>query len=131
MPDTPVVEPGAAHRVEVGVKAGTRDAAGENVKGRVLEDLEIALDDVRVIDVYTILADLSTEELDRVRIELFTDLIIQESTASGALAKDFDYLIEVGFRPGVTDNVGKSSAEGIADVRVFFRNLVLLKFDCH
>ncbi len=116
MPDTPVVEPGAAHRVEVGVKAGTRDAAGENVKGRVLEDLEIALDDVRVIDVYTILADLSTEELDRVRIELFTDLIIQESTASGALAKDFDYLIEVGFRPGVTDNVGKSSAEGIADV---------------
>jgi phosphoribosylformylglycinamidine synthase len=116
MPDAVVAGDATVHRVEVGVKAGTRDAAGENVKIRAMEDLGIALDDVRVIDVYTILAQLTAEELERVRVELFTDSIVQESSVSGALADDFHFLIEVGFRPGVTDNVGRSSAEGIADV---------------
>ncbi|HIJ66607.1 MAG TPA: phosphoribosylformylglycinamidine synthase, partial [Candidatus Hydrogenedentes bacterium] len=39
-----------------------------------------------------------------------------DSALDRALARDFTYLIEVGYRPGVTDNVGKSSAEGIGDV---------------
>src|SRR5690606_5648461 len=34
----------------------------------------------------------------------------------GPLAGDFDFLIEVGFKPGVTDNVGRSTREGIADL---------------
>jgi phosphoribosylformylglycinamidine synthase len=104
-----------AHRVEVGMKPGQRDAAGDAVRGQLAEDLGIHVDDVRVVDVYTINADVNAEELERVRGELFTDPIIQESTIDASLARDFKYLVEVGFRPGVTDNVGKSAAEGVAD----------------
>ena len=97
------------------MKRALPDPAGQGVRGRLAEDLGIAVDDVRVVDVYTIDAALSAAELDQVRTELFTDPIIQESGVNTSLARDYDYLIEVGFLPGVTDNVGKSSAEGIAD----------------
>lgn len=107
---------GAAHRVEVAMKPGMGDPAGESVRKRLEEDLGIAVERVRVIDVYTIHAELTANELERVRSELFTDPIIQESAIDVSMAQDYDYLVEVGFRPGVTDNVGKSSAEGIADV---------------
>lgn len=105
-----------AHRIEVGMKRDLRDPAGEHAQHQILEDLGIVVDDVRVVDVYTINADLSPEELELVRKELFTDPIIQESKLDGQLASDFDYLIEIGYQPGVTDNIGKSSAEGIVDI---------------
>ncbi|NUM53117.1 MAG: phosphoribosylformylglycinamidine synthase [Candidatus Hydrogenedentes bacterium] len=105
----------AVHRIEVGMKQGMPDPAGLGVRARVADDLGIHIEDVRAIDVYTIHANLSTEELELVRRELFTDPIIQDSAVDSLLARDFDFAIEVGFRPGVTDNIGKSSAEGIAD----------------
>ena len=98
------------------MKPAVPDPAGAGVRDRLAEDLGIAVKDVRVIDVYTIDADLTQDEVQRVRNELFTDPVVQDSAVNASLARDFDYLIEVGFRPGVTDNVGKSSAEGICDV---------------
>ena len=104
------------HRIEVGMKKELPDPAGKSIQQQIVESLGIETEQVRVIDVFTINADLSSDELEKVRKELFTDPIIQESTLDSFLAQNFDFLIEVGFRPGVTDNVGKSSAEGIADV---------------
>jgi len=98
------------------MQPGRPDAMGERVRARLADDLGIAVDRVRVIDVYTIHAELSPKDLTRVRDELFTDPVIQESRLEQALAKDFDYLIEVGYLPGVTDNIGKSAGQGIADV---------------
>ena len=34
----------------------------------------------------------------------------------GPLLRDWDFWVEVGYRPGVTDNVGLSASEGIADL---------------
>ncbi len=98
------------------MQAGRPDAVGERVRARLGEDLGIAVERVRVVDVYTIHAELNPKELTRVRDELFTDPVIQESRLDGPLAREFDYLIEVGYLPGVTDNIGKSAAQGIADV---------------
>lgn len=124
-----MVTPGRARRVdriEVAMKPGLPDPAGQGVRSRIAEDLAIQVDDVHVIDVYTIDAALADYELERVRTELFTDPIIQESALNKSLVlhsnpagagsfPGFSYIIEVGYLPGVTDNVGKSSAEGIAD----------------
>ncbi|MCP4644428.1 MAG: phosphoribosylformylglycinamidine synthase, partial [bacterium] len=104
-----------AHRIEVGMKRDLADPAGAGVRRQVAEDLGISLDNVRVLDVYAIDAALSADELEKVRAELFTDPVIQESVANGSIALDYDFAIEVGFRPGVTDNIGKSSTEGVAD----------------
>ena len=103
-------------RLEVSVKPESRDALGESVQRGIVEDLGLSVERVRSIDVYTIDADLTPQEVERVRCELFTDPIIQESSAIQRLARDFSWVIEVGFRPGVTDNVGKTAREGIEEV---------------
>ncbi|MDQ1255529.1 MAG: phosphoribosylformylglycinamidine synthase subunit PurSL, partial [Candidatus Hydrogenedentes bacterium] len=102
-------------RIEVAMKPGMPDPAGASVRAQLAEDLGIHVDRVRVVEVYTVNMDLTDEELERVRVELFTDPVIQDSALNRSLASGYNYLVEVGFRPGVTDNVGKSSAEGIAD----------------
>jgi len=103
------------HRVEVAMKTNLPDPAGADVRERIEEDLQIRLNDVRIVDVYTIDAALDDNDLERVRRELFTDSVIQESVIDEHIGGEYDWLIEVGFRPGVTDNVGRSSAEGVAD----------------
>ncbi len=104
-----------ANRIEVAMKRGRPDPAGAAVRAQLQEDLHITVDDVRVLDVYTLNAALTADELEKVRAELFTDPIIQESAVDTAVAENFDFVIEVGFLPGVTDNVGKSSVEGVQD----------------
>jgi len=104
------------HRIEVGFKEGIRDALGEKIKKRINEDLGIEVREVKTIDVYTIDAALSNEQLNFLGENLFSDPVIQEFSIQEPLAKDFDWLVEVGFKPGVTDNVGKTTKEAIKDV---------------
>ena len=104
------------HRIEVGFKNGIRDAAGEKIKKRIIEDLKIEVEKVNTVDVYTIDADLSESQLNFLGENLFTDPVIQEFSIDKPLVKDFDWLIEVDFKPGVTDNVGKTSKGAIEDI---------------
>jgi len=104
------------HRIEVVFKENMIDALGSNVKKRIIEDLKIKVDSVKTVDVYTIDSNLSEEKLNILGENLFADPVIQDYTIDTAIAKDFVWLIEVGFKPGVTDNVGKTSKEGIEDI---------------
>jgi phosphoribosylformylglycinamidine synthase len=104
------------YRIEVGLKAKVRDAAGAAVKRNIIDDLGFAVKDVRVIRVYTILTDLPQAKVEELRKELFTDPIIEVSSLDRPLAKNFQWIIEVGFKPGVTDNVGKTSSEAVRDI---------------
>ncbi|MCK5554412.1 MAG: phosphoribosylformylglycinamidine synthase, partial [Deltaproteobacteria bacterium] len=101
------------HRIEIGLKNGMRDALGEKLKKRILEDLGLEVQSVNTISVYTIDADLSPGQLEKVASGPFSDPIAQVYSIDRPLARCFDWLIEVGFRPGVTDNVGKTGREAI------------------
>ena len=100
-------------RIAVGLKDGVRDARGERVRREIREHLGIELTSVRTIDIYTVDADLSDEEVAAAAAGPFSDPVIQKFAINAPLADDFDILIEVGFRPGVTDNVGRTSREAI------------------
>lgn len=102
-----------AWRILAGLKDGVRDARGERVKREIREHLGIALESVRTIDVYTVDAQLSDEEVAAAAFGPFCDPVVQEVAINRPLARDFDILIEVGFRPGVTDNVGRTAKEAI------------------
>lgn len=104
-----------ADRIEVTMQPGRKDAAGESVRHTLAEDLHVTAEAIRVINVYTLHADLTADELEKVRAELFTDPIIETSAVNQSLAASFDFVVEVGFRPGVTDNVGRSALEGVQD----------------
>ncbi len=108
-----------ADRIEIGVKAGIRGALGEKIRRRIIEHLGIHVDAVQTIEVYTIdsgltgVAALTEAELRAAASGPFSDPIIQEFAINRPLAGRFDWLIEVGFRPGVTDNVGKTAREAL------------------
>lgn len=105
------------NRIEVSIKPELPDPLGKSLTNQINEDLGINCKSVRVVDVYTILAKLTEEELKRVAKELFTDAVIQVYEINNHIlfSDEYTYLIEVGFKPGVTDNVGKSAKEGIQD----------------
>jgi phosphoribosylformylglycinamidine synthase II len=102
-------------RIEVIFKKGMKDALGEGIKKRIVEDLHINVDSVRTIEVYTFDADLSGKELDTLGEQLFADPVIQ-FFSSKPLAEDFSWLIEVGFKAGVTDNVGATAKKASEDI---------------
>lgn len=102
-------------RIEVGFKKGMRDALGETIKKRIVEDLHINVKYVRTIDVYTFDADISRQEMSLIGEKVFADPVIQVFSDK-PMAEDFSWLIEVGFRPGVTDNVGATAKKAAEDV---------------
>ncbi|RJO74361.1 MAG: phosphoribosylformylglycinamidine synthase subunit PurL [Myxococcales bacterium] len=103
-------------RIEVIHKPGVPDAAGESLRRRLKADLGLDLARVRVSDVYTLDATLSAEQIETCRARLFTDPITQDSAVNRPAALDFGVAVEVGFLPGVTDNVGKTSREAVQDL---------------
>jgi phosphoribosylformylglycinamidine (FGAM) synthase PurS component len=104
------------HRIEVTFKDGITDALGESVKKRIIEYLNLPVESVRTIDAYTIDKELDEKQLEFLGKELFADPITQRFSCERPLAADFDWIIEVVFQPGVTDNVGKTSMTAIEDM---------------
>ena len=103
-----------ANRIEIGFRQGIRDALGEKIKKKIIDHLRIQVDSVKTFEVYTIEGDLTPGELEAAARGPLSDPVIQEYAVDRGLARGFDWLIEVGYRPGVTDNVGKTAAEAIA-----------------
>ncbi|MBR5705752.1 MAG: phosphoribosylformylglycinamidine synthase subunit PurS, partial [Deltaproteobacteria bacterium] len=103
-------------RIEVALKSGLRDARGDRVKRDLARHFAIDVRGVRTLDVYTLDAEFSAEELERIAHGPLCDPVIQDVAINRPLAKDFDVLMEVGFLPGVTDNVGRTAREAIAEL---------------
>ena len=102
-----------AHRIEITLKDEVRDPRGERIKREIEHFLHLSVAQVRTIDVYTVDARLTPEELKQAAAGPFSDPVIQRFSLDDPSAAGFDFLIEVGFRPGVTDNVGRTAGEAI------------------
>ena len=101
------------HRIEIGFKEGIRDALGQKIERRITDHLGIPVASVHTVDVYTIEGRFTAEELTAIATGPLCDPVTQHYAIDRGIALSFDWLIEVGFRPGVTDNVGKTAREAI------------------
>ncbi|MBW1803482.1 MAG: phosphoribosylformylglycinamidine synthase subunit PurS, partial [Deltaproteobacteria bacterium] len=104
-----------AHRLEITLKRTLIDAEGNGICRKARDYFGFNVDDIRIIRILTIDADLNGDQLEMIRTRIFTNTVIEESSFS-PLAKDFDWLIWVGFRPGVRDTVGSTAVEAIEDL---------------
>ena len=110
-----------AHRIEVCLKANLKDAHGLKTLKRAREDLGLPVEEIRTYKVYLVEMDLDLNTLDAIAKGPFSDPVIQQYTINKPVAKaisqasstDYQWIIEVGFRPGVTDNEGKTAKEAI------------------
>jgi phosphoribosylformylglycinamidine synthase II len=102
-------------RLEIGLKRDLADAEGASIRQKAKDYFNIDTQDIRVIRVLTIDAALDTAQLERLRTVIFTNPVTEESSFS-PMAKAFDWLIWVGFRPGVRDTAGSTAVEAIEDL---------------
>jgi phosphoribosylformylglycinamidine synthase len=105
-----------AHRVEVALRPGLSDVLGERVAHRLRQHLGLNVRQVRLVDTYTIEdgGAFEPERLSRVAREAFSDPITQRISVDRPVAPSCDWVLEVGLRPGVTDNVGRTAREAVA-----------------
>ncbi len=101
------------HRIEVGLKSGLPDPTGRKMTARIKHDLEISLDDLRVADVFIVDKALNDQQLKQAAEEIFKDPVIQDVAVDEPLNLPFDWLVEVGYRPGVTDNLARTAREAL------------------
>jgi phosphoribosylformylglycinamidine synthase len=103
-----------AHRLEITLKKDLFDPEGEGVRRKAAAYFGLRIDRVRTVQVLTIDAPLTEAQLEHIRTEVFTNPVIQVSSFA-PLPEPFDWVVWVGFRPGVRDNPGATAAEAIAD----------------
>lgn len=83
---------------------------------------ELSVKKISIVDVYTIDKQLSDLQLDEISSALANPVNQKVSFQESLFPKKFDWAIEVGFLPGVTDNVAGTAKEIIED-------LLKIKFD--
>ena len=101
------------HRIEVRYKADPR----LTVRTDRIRSLGFPIEELHVIDIYTISTnsrDFTSEELREIGLQL-SNPVVQKFTVDEATKIFFDLAIEVGFLPGVTDNVGTTARQTIED----------------
>ena len=105
------------YRIELTPLARWRDARGEGVKKQIADFLGINVDKLATRDVYTLMANISPDDARKVAEKLANPVLQRAFVSTGeASPADCDYLVAVGFRPGVTDNVGRSAHEAVGDI---------------
>jgi phosphoribosylformylglycinamidine synthase II len=104
-----------ASRLEIRLRSHLIDAEGTGVKTKAKDYFGIEVDEIRVIRILTIDAELKAEQMEAARTRIFTNPITEESSFK-PLARDFDWLIWVGYRPGVRDTAGSTAVEAIEDL---------------
>ncbi len=101
-------------RIYVGTRDEHRDAAGEKTRGRIVKDFGIGtVSSVRPVAVYALHGEFTSLELRELADGPLSDPVIQRYTINETFLSEFDWMIEVGFLPGVTDNIGRTAAEAV------------------
>ncbi|MEM2963647.1 MAG: AIR synthase-related protein [Candidatus Anstonellales archaeon] len=106
-------------RIEVGLKDQSKDTRGIWTTQRIRNDLGInSVISVRTVSVYVIDDELTRSEAELLAKSLFCDLVVEKYSISTPLKSDlpFSHAIEIGFLPGVTDNVGTTAKEACEDL---------------
>ncbi len=101
-------------RLEIRLKNDLIDPEGNKISQKAKDYFGFRVADVRVIRVITFDVQFDKRQLENIRTEIFTNPVTEESSFS-PMAKDFDWLIWIGFRPGVRDTGGSTAIEAIED----------------
>ncbi len=105
-------------RIEITVKSNWSDSRAESVL-RTIKSFT-GRDDIKEIrtrDVFTVCADITEQDAERIGKELANPVTQKAEVGSTSdMGFDYDYIVAVGFKPGVTDNVARTAHEGIGDI---------------
>ncbi|GIX48819.1 MAG: hypothetical protein KatS3mg131_3030 [Candidatus Tectimicrobiota bacterium] len=104
------------HVLVVSAAPHVPDVRGQALCQAIREDLGLPVEAVRTAFVYTIHTSWARAELEEARRVLFTDAIVQTSYWNRRPPEPCHWIVQVGLLPGVTDNVGRTATEALADI---------------
>ncbi|MFA5077397.1 MAG: phosphoribosylformylglycinamidine synthase subunit PurL [Candidatus Micrarchaeia archaeon] len=102
-----------ARRIEVKLRDGVKDPRAEGLAEILRKEFNIRAS-VDVMECYSIDAELDEKEMGFLGSEVFADRVMQEFSFTAPFFPE-RWRIEVGYMPGVTDNVGKTAKDAVLD----------------
>ncbi|HSN13395.1 MAG TPA: AIR synthase related protein, partial [Anaeromyxobacteraceae bacterium] len=102
-------------RIEIGTRPGYTDSRGASTARKIREHLGLSVAAVRTRDLYLVEPALSDAEAARVAAE-FSGPVVRQGAVGRLDDGPFDVVVSVGYKPGVTDPVGKSARVCIEDL---------------
>jgi phosphoribosylformylglycinamidine synthase len=102
-------------RVEVALRKAVTDTQGNKTAHKIKNELGLTVGQVRIIRVYTVDGLTSAQVEEAIAAGALHDPVLHSAQTTPAAA-GFDWIIEVGFRPGVTDNEGRTARETLRTV---------------
>jgi phosphoribosylformylglycinamidine synthase subunit PurSL len=116
-PPTPETGDRMRHRLEVILKADLDDPDGRKTANLLRSSGWSQVENVRTVQVYRIESAqiTTTAQMTTLARELFVDPVLNDYAVNTYCADraEFDWYVEIGFRPGVTDNAGKVARENL------------------
>ena len=103
------------YRIEISPLETWKDSRGDSITKQINEFLKLDVKGIKTRNVYTISAEIAKADAANVAKEL-ANPVIQKGIVGETRNLDCDWLVSVGFKPGVTDNVGRSAHEAIGDI---------------
>lgn len=101
------------YRIEAETAPGQDDTRGRKVAASIREALGMAVDAVRTVKVFTLDGFSAEQAATLVEKGVLHDPVLQHA-ALDPVGTEADWIIEVGFRPGVTDNEGRTARDTAA-----------------
>ena len=110
-------------RIEIKDKPGIFDAAGDSILKDIIDCGIQSVQEVNVVQVYTVSGDIEKDGAQTIARDLLTDPIVQDFSIvkESDIKKSFEQraqVIEVAYNPGVMDPVEASTLKGIGDLNV-------------
>ncbi len=102
-------------RLAVGLRPSVTDVVGQRVAGKIANELHLPVRAVRLVKIFTIDGLSEAEVRDLIAAGVLHDPVVQEAslTPLSPAPEKTDWVIEVAFRPGVTDNEARTAREAI------------------
>lgn len=107
------------YRIEAGLHPHLDDTVGRKTTRHMLKALNVTVDAVRRIKVFTVDGLDETQVRRLVDEAIWHDPVLQRASLSAPLPMEpfeADWILEVGYRPGVTDNEGRTARDTAAMV---------------
>lgn len=103
-------------RIEIKNKNQFKDGIVHSTLKNIKDDVGIAIDGLEIVKAYNIHEILNGKELERIQKDLLCDAVYQESGEGYYFEREleYDFGIEISYKIGVTDNVGRTTARGIS-----------------
>ncbi|MBF0240654.1 MAG: phosphoribosylformylglycinamidine synthase [SAR324 cluster bacterium] len=104
------------HRIELLIHSSLTDPKGIKTKKQIQTDLGYAVETIRTLSAYKFdHAQLEPEKVSQLCETVLKDPVLHESRVNEYFGDEipFDWYIEIGFRPGVTDNEGRTAQEAL------------------